>query len=239
MRRFYATPDSFSDGQVTLGVEETRHLRDVLRLRSGDSISVFDGAGKEYLCRLAEIRKKTSVGVIEGPISTLSPESQLRLTLAAAILKGDKFDLVIQKAVELGISRLVPLQTIRCEARITNSPKRLERWRRITLEATKQSGRATLMEVLDAKTMDEIFSLSPSDHTILFSERNGGPISVITSADRMTAIVGPEGGWDDSELDAATSAKIPIITLGGRILRAETAAIAVSAILQNRFGDLN
>ncbi|CAN5137680.1 16S rRNA (uracil(1498)-N(3))-methyltransferase [soil metagenome] len=239
MRRFYATPDSFSNGQVTLGFEETRHLRDVLRLRSGDSISVFDGAGLEYLCRVAEISKKTSVGAIVKSISPPSPESPLRLTLAAAILKGDKFDLVIQKAVELGISRLVPLQTIRCEARITDSSNRLERWRRIRLEATKQSGRATLMEILEAKTVDEIFSLSPSDHMIMFSERNGGPISAITSGDTMTAIVGPEGGWDDSELDAAASAKIPIVTLGGRILRAETAAIAVSAILQNRFGDLN
>lgn len=239
MRRFFATPESFSDGHVTLGLEETRHLRDVLRLRSGDSISVFDGKGKEYLCLVAEIGKKTSVCSIVEPISPLSPESPLRLTLAAAILKGDKFDLVIQKAVELGISRLVPLQTIRSEARIKDGSKRLERWRRIALEATKQSGRATLMEILEPKTVDEILSLSPSDRTFLFSERNGGPISAITSGDKLTAIVGPEGGWDDSELDAAASAKIPIVRLGGRILRAETAAIAVSAILQNLFGDLN
>jgi 16S rRNA (uracil1498-N3)-methyltransferase len=239
MRRFYATPESFSNGQVTLGPEETRHLRDVLRLRFGDGISVFDGAGKEYSCRVKEIGKKTSVGVIVEPISPLSPESPLRLTLAAAILKGDKFDLVIQKAVELGVSRLVPLQTIRSEARIKDGSKRLERWRRITLEATKQSGRATLMDVRTPISFEAVLTLSDAGNAALFSERNGVSLSSFAPGDKMTAIVGPEGGWDDSEINAAVSAGIPIITLGGRILRAETAAIAVSAILQNRFGDLN
>ncbi len=239
MRRFYATPDSFSDGQVTLGPEETRHLRDVLRLGPGDTISVFDGEGLEFLCRVTEMAKKASIAEIERSISPISPESPLRLTLAAAILKGDKFDLVVQKAVEMGVARLLPLQTARCESRFTDSSKRIERWRRITLEATKQSGRAVLMEIGEIAGLEEILSKSLIGQTILFSERNGGPFVKIASVDKITAIVGPEGGWDDSELEAAASAGIPIITLGGRILRAETAAIAVSAILQYRFGDLN
>lgn len=239
MHRFYAPPENFKDGYVDLGAEETRHMRDVLRLRSGDNVLVFDGSGHEFSCRIEDIGKKAASISVEMEVFPLSPESPLRLTLAAALLKGDKFDLVVQKAVELGVSCLVPLKTDRCEARFVDAPKRLERWRRIVLEAAKQSGRATLMEMSDPAEFTDLISRSSAESTVLFSERNGDRMSGIRSSAGMTAVVGPEGGWDDEELDAAAAAGVRIITLGGRILRAETAAIAITAILQNRFGDMN
>jgi 16S rRNA (uracil1498-N3)-methyltransferase len=237
MRRFYAPIESFIDDRVILGIEETRHLRDVVRLREGETISVFDGAGREYECCVDEIGKRSTSAVIVGPIDPLSPESPLDLTLAAALLKGDKFDLVVQKAVELGVTRLVPLLTTRCEVKAPPE-SRFERWRRISLEATKQSGRAAIMKVTAAVGLSEVLTDSQSD-LVLFSERSGRPLATLPNMNRITAMVGPEGGWDDKELSEAERASVTILTLGERILRAETAAIAVSAILQNRFGDLN
>jgi 16S rRNA (uracil1498-N3)-methyltransferase len=239
MRRFFAEPEQFTGSSVTLGEDETRHLRDVLRLKVGDEIAVFDGTGREFHGSIAVVNKRDSIIDDLIPVSPASPESPLELTLAAAVLKGDKFDLVIQKAVELGVVRLVPLQTIRSEVRASNGKKRIERYRRIALEATKQCGRARSMEISGIKTLDELISTQEGDQTLLFSERGGSGPSLLVGSSELTAIVGPEGGWDELELVAARDAGVRIITLGGRILRAETAAIAVAAILQHRFGDLN
>ena len=239
MRRFFAEPERFTRSSVILAEDETRHLRDVLRLKAGDEIAVFDGTGREFHGSISAVSKRDSVISNLTAVSPASPESPLELTLAAAILKGDKFDLVVQKAVELGVVGLVPLQTIRTDVRAADGAKRIERWRRITLEATKQCGRARLMEISAIKTVDELIAVSESEKTLLFSERGGGGPSVLQGLPEITAIVGPEGGWDTLELTAAQSAGVRIVTLGGRILRAETAAIAVAAILQHRFGDLN
>lgn len=243
MHRFFAPPENFIDGNVTLGLEETRHLRDVLRLHDGDKASVFDGRGREYLCTVEKISKKDSILSTVREIPPTAPESPLDFTLAAAILPGEKFDLVVQKAVELGISILQPLYTKRCEARAEGSGRRLERWKKIALEAAKQSGRAKLMEVPEpcqiADFLPRCRSLKSNiESLILFSERDGSEFSGIKENKKMTAVIGPKGGWEDSELESARDNGFSIVTFGGRILRAETAAIAMSAILQHRFGDL-
>ena len=239
MRRFYAPKDSFVDGRVRLDTDETRHLRDVLRLHVGDEVSVFDGEGWEYRCTIHEIGKKSSELAILEPIEPASPESSFEITVAATILNGEKYDLIIQKAVELGVTRLIPMNTIRCDVKIKDAVKRMDRWRRIAMEATKQSGRAKLMQIGEPITFDELVADSKGENTILFSERDGVDFSGVTADKKITTLFGPKGGWDDSELTAAKDHGINIVTLGGRILRAETASIAITAILQHRFGDLN
>jgi 16S rRNA (uracil1498-N3)-methyltransferase len=239
MRRFYAPLEGFGNKRVSLDADETRHLRDVLRLHVSDEVSVFDGVGGEFRCVVDEIEKKRSSLTIIEETSPASSESSFEITIAATVLNGEKYDLIIQKAVELGVTRLIPLQTIRCDAKLKDAAKRLDRWRRIALEATKQSGRAKLMEVSEPESFDKLIANSKGDNTVLFSERNGGSFSKIKKGKKLTAIFGPKGGWDDSELEAAHRSGINIVTLGGRILRAETASIAITAILQHRFGDLN
>ena len=244
MRRFYAPSENFNDTALTIGPEETRHLRDVLRLREGDETSVFDGHGREYLCTIQSISKKDSVLCVVREIEPTAPESPLELTLAAAILPGEKYDLVVQKAVELGIVCLQPLFTKRCETRPEASGRRLERWKKIALEAAKQSGRAKLMEVSEPCQIERFLADRPpataeDTSLVFFSERDGGGFSGIKAGRKMKAVTGPKGGWEDSELAAARDNGFSIVTLGGRILRAETAAIALSAILQHRFGDLS
>ncbi|MBK8465100.1 MAG: 16S rRNA (uracil(1498)-N(3))-methyltransferase [Chloracidobacterium sp.] len=238
MRRFYAPIESFIDEGVTLDADETRHLRDVLRLNVGEEVSVFDGKGREFRCAIIEITKKnSSLNVIEE-IQPASPESDLEITIAATVLNGEKYDLIVQKAVELGVVSLIPLQTIRCDVKVKDAAKRLSRWRRIALEATKQTGRAKIMQIAEPMEFDSLIAHS-NQNVVMFSERDGENFSTIKAGKKITAIYGPKGGWDDSELDAARSRGVAITTLGGRILRAETAAIVITAILQHRFGDLN
>jgi 16S rRNA (uracil1498-N3)-methyltransferase len=239
MRRFFAPAEMFSADSVTLSAEETRHLRDVLRLGEGDKISVFDGRGREVLCDIATIDKRSSVAHIVGKVTPISPESSLDLTLGISLLKGEKFDLVIQKSVELGVKQITPLLTHRTDVKLNDSHKRIERWRRIALEATKQCGRAALMVIDEPVPFSEFVDTVTPEQCIQFVERGGTPFSTLSPSKSMVALVGPEGGWEETEVELARSKGVAAVTLGGRILRAETAAIAVAAILQHRFGDLN
>jgi len=242
MRRFFAAPENFSEKEIRLNEDESRHLRDVLRLRVGEKVAVFDGAGNEFLCSIQGIERKTVSLLILEKISAPSPESDLNLTLAVALLKGEKFDLVVQKATELGVKRVLPLETARADVKIKDQKdvaKKLERWRRIALEAAKQSGRAVVPEI-EKPIEFEDFVKTSSGERIFFAERGGEELNQIPNKDfeKLTIVVGAEGGWDEREIELARAGAFKIVTLGGRILRAETAAIVTVALLQHLFGDL-
>ena len=237
-RRFFAPPSAFNFTKhtVTLTADEARHLREVLRLKPGDEVSVFDGAGKEYRARVVQARREIAELELTEEIGTARPESPLHITLAVALLKGEKFDLVVQKTTELGVNKIVPLITRYADIKLrdeSDASKRVTRWQRIALEAAKQCGRAVVPEVSLPVTLASLLD----GNCLLFSERGGHGLRQIDT-DFVTAIIGSEGGWSDEELEQARSAGAQIITLGGRILRAETAAITAAALLQHRFGDL-
>jgi 16S rRNA (uracil1498-N3)-methyltransferase len=239
-RRFFAPPSAFdfTKRTITLTADEARHLREVLRLKPGDEVSVFDGAGKEFRGRVAQARRDSAQLDLDAEIEPARPESPLQITLAVALLKGEKFDLVVQKATELGVTKIVPLMTRFADIKLrdeSDASKRVARWQRIALEAAKQCGRAVVPEVEKPATLASV--LDPQNPCLLFSEKEGQGLTPI-EADRATAIIGSEGGWSDEELDQARAAGAQIVTLGGRILRAETAAITAAALLQHRFGDL-
>ncbi|HEY0546982.1 MAG TPA: 16S rRNA (uracil(1498)-N(3))-methyltransferase [Pyrinomonadaceae bacterium] len=250
-RRFHAPPQAFDQGRVTLASDEARHLRDVLRLKKGDEAFVFDGEGKEFSCVVAETGRGSSPAMLEVQAEVLpaSPESLLSLTLALALLKGEKFDLVVQKATELGITRLIPLTTTRADVRLrdeSDAVKRVTRWQRLALEACKQSGRARV-PVIDAPISFSALLESAKPESfklrLMFAERMGrGLLETLETSERraqsVIALVGPEGGWEDEEIRRASESGFDIITLGGRIMRAETAAITVTALLQHLCGDL-
>jgi 16S rRNA (uracil1498-N3)-methyltransferase len=208
-----------------------------LRLRENETVRVFDGENHEFICEIEKIEKRQTILKIIEETALSAPKSNLDLTLAAAILKGEKFDLVIQKSVELGIKTFVPLVTKRCDVRIKDADKKTERWRKIALEASKQSGRADLMKI-ESPVYFEKFIETAEGAKILFAERFGARFSEISEAEKITAVIGSEGGWEDAEIESAKATGFQIVTLGGRILRAETATISIAAILQHRFGDL-
>ena len=249
-RRFYAPSAAFDFNNriVTLGTDEARHARDVLRLHAGDEVYVFDGQGNEFQGKIQSFTGAEAVIDINSEVESAQPESVIDLTIGISLLKGEKFDLVIQKTTELGIDRIVPLKTERADVRLKSDEdarRRLTRWQRISLEAAKQSGRARLPQIEAPRALDVFLKsadFAPATK-LFFSERDG--VSLTDSeADRggsrsqIVAVVGPEGGWADEELAQARAAQWQIVTLGGRTLRAETAAIAIVALLQHRFGDL-
>ncbi|HEX6046043.1 MAG TPA: 16S rRNA (uracil(1498)-N(3))-methyltransferase [Pyrinomonadaceae bacterium] len=239
-RRFFAPPSAFNFGKqtVTLASDEARHLREVLRLKPGDEVQVFDGAGKEFRAAVAQARREFAELELRDEIAPMRLESPLELTMAVALLKGEKFDLVVQKGTELGVNRFIPMITRHADIRLRDegdAAKRVTRWQRIALEAAKQSGRAVVPEVMLPLSFASIIL---ENSCFLFSEREGQPLDTDLQTKSMTAIIGSEGGWSDEELDQARAAGVPIVTLGGRILRAETAAIAIAALLQHRYGDL-
>ena len=246
-RRFHAPSNAFAAGRVRLSAEETQHLRNVLRLEVGDEAFVFDGAGHEFRGEIAAISRDSAEIRIIQEVSPAAAESPLDLTIAVALLKGEKFDLVVQKLTELGVTRVVPITTTRADVRLRNGDdanRRLGRWRRIVMEATKQCGRARLLTIEAPATFNEFVlrSHGGGEMRLMFTERDGASLgdafSQGTKARVVTALVGPEGGWTDDEIKQARVAGWTSMTLRGRIMRAETAAIACAALLQHRFGDL-
>ncbi|MBA3355434.1 MAG: 16S rRNA (uracil(1498)-N(3))-methyltransferase [Pyrinomonadaceae bacterium] len=250
-RRFYAPSKAFSFDlkSLTLQAEEARHLRDVLRLRPGDRVYVFDGAGKEFDCSIEESRKDRARLKVLAEVAPARPESPLQLTLAVALLKSDKFDLVVQKATELGVARVVPVATKLADIRLrddSDADKRVTRWQRIAVEASKQSGRALVPEVTHPISFSELVKATDAagQLKLMFSEREGQSLLEMknildANQHRITALVGSEGGWTDEEISLARDNSWGVVTLGGRTLRAETAAIIAAVLLQNLYGDLS
>jgi len=241
MRRFYAPPDQFKSSNVVLNEEETRHLRDVLRMKAGETARIFDGEGREFAARVTRVGKRETELEIVEQVEPAAPESKLELTIVASVYKNDKLDLVIQKAVELGVVRFQPVITFRSEARLRDSAKRFDRWRKIALEATKQCERAKIMSLEEPLALEEFLGTITADNGLLlmFSEKDGKAIPEAPNAKKITAIIGPKGGWEDSEIKLAEDRGFLPVKLGNRIMRAETAAITFAALLQHRFGDLN
>jgi 16S rRNA (uracil1498-N3)-methyltransferase len=247
-RRFHAPPGAFNVHResVTLASDEARYLREVLRLKVGDEVYVFNGEGKEFQCRIEESRRDTATLKVIAEVAPARPESPLELTLAIALLKGEKFDLVVQKATELGVTRIVPVVSKLADIRLrdtSDAAKRVSRWQRIALEAAKQSGRAVVPVVENPVAFESLVGETDSAWAIMFSERDGQPLAEVlvessSNPASLTALVGSEGGWTDQEITMARERGWRIVTLGGRTLRAETAAIAVAVLLQHSFGDL-
>jgi len=238
-RRFHAPPTAFTQATVTLIADEARHLRDVLRLKPGDEVYVFDGLGREFRCSVVSTKRDSAELRIEAEVQPAKPESQLQLNLCVALLKGEKFDLVVQKATELGVTKVTPLITRYADIHLRDAAdamKRVARWQRIALEAAKQSGRAFVPEISLPVEFEAV--LDAEGTGVMFSERGGEALASFTGANAIAALVGSEGGWADEEIEAARARDFHIVTLGGRILRAETAAITVTVLMQHRLGDL-
>lgn len=241
-RRFHAPPEAFKQQTVALGTDEARHLREVLRLKTGDEVYVFDGRGREFRCVVVTSRRDSAELRIEAEIEPAKPESHLQLNLCIALLKGDKFDLVVQKATELGVTKITPLITRYADIHLrdeSDSTKRVARWQRIALEAAKQSGRAFVPEISLPVQFESV--LDTNGLGVMFSERGGESFENLTrtpTSQSVTVLVGSEGGWSDEEIETARARNFHVITLGGRVLRAETAAITVTVLMQHHFGDL-
>jgi 16S rRNA (uracil1498-N3)-methyltransferase len=235
-RRFYVPRDSIRDGIAYLSPNQAHHLRHVLRLRTGDIVEIFDGEGQGYL---GEIEVQGSRVIVHDLQSVSSEEPPARIILAAALIKSAKFEYTLQKATELGVHEIIPLLTRLSDIRIPESKldERLQRWERIIIEASKQSRRLVAPGLHRAMSFPDLLSWDKfaTCTRILFYEKSTdfwSPEEIPGSGEIMLCI-GPEGGWDDREIEQAKSSGIAVCSLGPWILRAETAAVAALSILQH------
>jgi 16S rRNA (uracil1498-N3)-methyltransferase len=239
VHRFFAPSMDAGDEIVTLPRDEAEHLTRVLRLDVGDTVSVFDGRGHEFLARVASaLRRDVRVQLLSRAEPAAEPA--VALTLAQAVLKGDKMDEVIRDAVMLGVAAIQPIVTKRTETTVAALLKgaRPDRWRRVALASVKQSRRAVVPEIRMPLTLETLLDEPPAALRLMLVEPSAAagvePVSVLQRAETpsdATVFVGPEGGWTEPEWSAATARGIRLMTLGPRTLRADAVPIAAISVL--------
>lgn len=233
------------NNNIVLIGENFHHLKNVLRLKVGDSIVVCDGNQNDFISIIQSINKENvKLNIIKSEINNREPN--LDLVLYQSVPKSDKMDFIVQKAVELGVKRIVPFISERTIVKLkTNkdAEKKVDRWQKIATEAAKQSQRGIIPyidQIVPLKTA--LLDSLNSDISILPYEKNntGNFRSIFTKSEykSISVLIGPEGGFELNEIQSASDIGIKIISLGPRILRTETAGVVCSAILLNNFGDI-
>jgi len=237
--RIYQTQRLAENSRITLEESAARHVARVLRLGPGAPLRLFDGRGGEYAATIVESDKR-EVNVAVGSYTEVEVESTLRLTLAQGISKGERMDFTIQKAVELGVQRIVPLQTERSVVNLKGErrDKKLEHWRGVIISACEQCGRNTLPELLPMQSLSAWLETPLQGTGLLLDHRADSTIDSLSRPDAVTLLIGPEGGLSEGERQEARAAGYTGLRLGPRVLRTETAALAALSALQSRWGDL-
>jgi len=241
------TPRIFVDQALAEGLElrpddqALRHLTRVLRLRPGAPVRVFDGRGHEHQAVLLSGEGGSRLRLSEAvePVA----ESPLRICLLQGISRGERMDLVIQKATELGVTEIRPVATRRTVVRLERqrARKKIEHWRGIVVAACEQCGRATLPVLRAPTDLAAALEALPADAVRWILDTGGSPpaSAAVTGASTVVLLLGPEGGLTESEKTLAADRGFTPVRLGARIMRTETAAIAVIAIVQAIWGDLS
>ena len=239
MHRFLAPALDPGDETVALPRDEAEHLTRVLRLGAGDTVAVFDGRGHEFLARVVSaLRREVRVQIV----SRVEPaaESGVALTLAQAVLKGDKMDDVIRDAVMLGVAAIQPIVTRRSETTVAALIRgaRVERWRRVALASVKQSRRAVVPEIRMPLTLDTALGEPAAALRVMLVEPAAAveveALSVLQHApppSDAVVFVGPEGGWAPEECASAAAHGVRLLSLGSRTLRADAVPVAAISVL--------
>lgn len=240
MNRFFVDdPGAFSDRSVVITGEDVNHVKNVLRLKENDELIVSDGRGRDYHCRISGITNEEVVADICDICDNFS-ELSTEITLFQGFPKGDKMELIIQKTVELGVTRIVPVMTKRTVVKLDDkkAKKKTERYNMIAESAAKQSGRGMIPEVTMPVSFAEAVSMAEKlDMNIIPYEEAEGVeysrniIKIIKGKKSLGIFIGPEGGFAREEVEKALDAGASAITLGHRILRTETAGMAVISII--------
>lgn len=243
MRRFFINKEQIGQSTITLPAEESKHIIKVLRLNAGEKVELVDGSGSIYLSKIIS----TEATVIVEVISIRKDEPQkVQVRVAQGILKGQKMDLVVQKTNELGADLLIPYHSSRCQGKIDTSPKKRERWQKIALESCKQCMRPQPMQIISPVTFSDLIQESSREQDrlkLLFWEEEQQqslhtlpPLQSFTGVD---IILGTEGGITCDEAKLALQHGWKTVSLGKRILRAETAAISAITLVQYLSGNLS
>jgi 16S rRNA (uracil1498-N3)-methyltransferase len=225
--------------RLELPAAAAAHLAKVLRVRNGDELVVFSGDGYEYPASVESVRG-SRVAVALGAARAVDRESPLAVTLVQCIARADRMDVIVQKATELGVARIVPVQSRRGVVRLeaAQAQSKAAHWRAITASACEQCGRNRLPAVEAPRRLLDYLGTLPPGGTRLLLEPGADARATAAIGGEVTLAIGPEGGLDDAEIEAFRLAGFEAMRLGPRVLRTETAAIAALVWLQGRYGDL-
>lgn len=246
MRRFFIEPTDFTGFQAIISGSDARHIKTVLRLKAGDAVEIIDGTGMEYTARITDFSSATvALRIFEKRIG--KTESHIEITIAPGILKDKKMDELVRRLTELGFSRWAPFFAARSVPRPDSRrlTARTARWKKIAVEALKQCRRSYMPEIMEPVAFKDVLSLARgSDLKIIFWENqitetvSSGPALADQSCKKIFVMLGPEGGFTREEIESARSCGFITASLGPRILRAETAALAAAVMMQFIFGDM-
>ena len=242
MQRFFVTPDQVGEDKIRIQGSDVNHMKNVLRMRPGEDVMVSDGNNRQYRCRVEDYPEGEAVlAILEaGLVDTELPS---RIYLFQGLPKQEKMELIVQKAVELGVCQVIPVQTRRCVVKLDakKAAKKVQRWQQIAESAAKQAGRGYIPAVSEVMTFQEALAFSEAlDIRLIPYELADGMegtrkiLDGIRPGQSVGIFIGPEGGFEKEEVGRAVEAGALPITLGKRILRTETAGIAVLSILMYR-----
>ncbi len=239
MPRFFVTPRQIDGDTITITGQDVNHISHVLRMAPGDNLTVSDGSGMDYYCSITSFeRDAVFLSVIDRWASYV--ELPAKITLFQGLPKGEKMELIIQKAVELGAARIVPVEMARTIVRLDEKKreKRIKRWQSISESAAKQAGRALIPEVSDLVSFSAALDMCREmDAALMPYEKAAGMadarqlIKSLHDKKTIGILIGPEGGFDPAEAEAAEAAGVKTMTLGHRILRTETAGMTILSIM--------
>lgn len=246
MPKFFAPRENITDTQIIIDSEDAKHIKKVLRIGAGDTVTVCDGAGVDYTAKISKIDEKCVIcDIIES--HKCDTEPGITVTLYQGLPKASKMDYIIQKNTELGICGVTPVAMSRCVVRLENKQaeqKKTDRWQKIAYEAAKQSGRGIIPTVNMPVTFDEVVNVV-KDYDLVFAPyeceeetRLRDVVEAHPDAKNIAFIIGPEGGFDPVEIEKLKKAGINTVTLGKRILRTETAAEAVISMLMYGYNEI-
>lgn len=235
------TRSLLSEGTTTaLDENAAQHVGRVLRMQPGQELRLFNGDGNDYPATITNACKK-QVEVQVGAPAANATESSLDIILGQTLSKGDRMDYAVQKAVEMGVTRIVPLTTERCDVKLKGDreDKRLRHWQSVAISAAEQCGRARVPEILPVMTLAQWFEhTGDCDLRLVLHHRTEQSLDSMNKPTRVALMIGPEGGLSPEEIAAAENSGFLPVALGPRVLRTETAPIAAMSLCQWLWGDI-
>ncbi|MGQ7273926.1 16S rRNA (uracil(1498)-N(3))-methyltransferase [Marinobacter sp. V034] len=234
------TPVALTAGQETaLDEHAANHVGRVLRMQTGQALELFNSDGLDYPATITGVSKREVLVLLAEPVPNHT-ESPLKVHLGQVLSRGDRMDYAIQKSVEMGVDRITPLVSERCEVKLKGDreDKRLRHWQQVAISAAEQCGRARVPEILPVSTLADWFAATADDDLrLVLHHRTRQSLAELAKPARLALLVGPEGGLADDEIQAAEAAGFVAAALGPRVLRTETAPVAALSVCHWLWGD--
>ena len=236
--RVYIRNSLAANSSIELDEAASHYLAKVLRMQAGRELILFNGEGGEYAAQITQVTKK-SLSVALGEYTAINRESPLQLELAIGISRGERFDYVLQKATELGVSKITPLITERTEVKVSGDrqEKLQERWQQIIISACEQCQRNILPQLSEPQKIEDWLDTCQAELRFVLHHRNSQKLPADKSPQSVALLVGPEGGLSESEIELAKDKEFAPLTLGPRVLRTETAPVTAISLAQYLWGD--